>query len=168
LQGLHATILLYMKASGRLEQIVLGLVRIQPAQSLATLEDSGLLERRQGATWMSADLYCPVDAKPRLDYLHRLVFSRRWPAARSPGPQEEVAYKKLAATADVANAQALHRPVELWASDEHRLGPQPLIRRLWGRRRQHPRGRSRSGTNGSTFTASCLREAAIGARGIPR
>src|SRR3954470_15890006 len=46
--------------------------------------------------------------------------------------------EKLAAVAAEEAAKHPHKPVEVWATDEHRIGLKPIIRRVWAPKGQRP------------------------------
>jgi len=51
---------------------------------------------------------------------------------KSATPEEEAAFKKKRADAVVEETEKHpDRPVEVFASDEHRLGLKPVTRRVW-------------------------------------
>jgi transposase len=46
--------------------------------------------------------------------------------------------KKLEQAVAEARAQHPDKPVEVWATDEHRIGPKPILRRVWAPKDQRP------------------------------
>src|SRR3982751_4075456 len=52
------------------------------------------------------------------------------PRPRPPGGARGV-QKKLEQAIDEASAQHPDTPIEVWATDEHRLGLKPILRRVW-------------------------------------
>src|SRR6516164_10642837 len=66
--------------------------------------------------------------------LRRLVgrSSRRVPGTRrQPVPRRKRLLKKLADTVAEEAAKHPDKPIEVWATDEHRLGLKPIHRRVW-------------------------------------
>src|SRR4029079_13439891 len=59
--------------------------------------------------------------------------SRRGHAGEAGGVQ-----KKLEQAVAEARAQHPDKPIEVWATDEYRLGLKPIIRRVWAPKRQRP------------------------------
>src|SRR3954469_24761931 len=57
-----------------------------------------------------------------------------------PGPRRRSArcLKKLAAVVAEEAAKHPDKPVEVWATDEHRIGLKPIIRRVWAPKGQRP------------------------------
>src|SRR5215211_1449852 len=46
--------------------------------------------------------------------------------------------KKLGQAVAEARAQHPDKPVEVWATDEHRIGLKPILRRVWAPKGQRP------------------------------
>src|SRR3954465_7114646 len=57
-----------------------------------------------------------------------------------PGPRRRSArcLKKLAAVVTEEAAKHPDKPIEVWATDEHRIGLKPIIRRVWAPKGQRP------------------------------
>lgn len=75
----------------------------------------------QVAVWMSGVVGYPVSAQRVWEYLRRLGFTPRVPRRPSRGELEAAVKTVQQAHPDAA--------VELWTSDEHRLGLKPILRR---------------------------------------
>ena len=101
-------------------------------------DDGGLWSGPKLARWIAARLGLVQVPAPRgWEALQKLGRSLRVPrpknppggAARRAGGVQE----KLAATLAEETASHPGTPVELWATDEHRLGLKPVRRRVWRR-----------------------------------
>src|SRR4051812_27375818 len=62
-----------------------------------------------------------------------------WVIESAATPEEcETFKKKLAAVVAEEAAKHPDKPVEVWATDEHRIGLKPIIRRVWAPKGQRP------------------------------
>ena len=63
------------------------------------------------------------------------------PRPRHPAgatPEEREAFKKAGRGGHGGAAKHPDKPVEVWATDEHRIGLKPIIRRVWAPKGQRP------------------------------
>src|SRR5215470_14782073 len=75
-------------------------------------------------------LACSVDGKRSRRLAGRS--SRRVPGTRRPqAPRRKRFIKKLADTVAEEATKHPDKPIEVWATDEHRLGLKPIHRRVW-------------------------------------
>ena len=73
--------------------------------------------------------------------LKAIGWSVQKPRPRHPAsatPEERAAFKKLATVVAEEAAQHPDKPVEVWATDEHRIGLKPILRRVWAPKSQRP------------------------------
>jgi transposase len=97
--------------------------------------DGGLWSSRKVADWMAAELDLKSVAPQRgWEALKAIGWSIQKPRPKNPKsatPEEAAALKKLADA--VAEEAAKHpgKKVEVFATDEHRLGLKPVTRRVW-------------------------------------
>ncbi|MEM7738663.1 MAG: IS630 family transposase [Deinococcota bacterium] len=89
--------------------------------------------------WINEELGKQVHEQRAYEYLKAIGMSLQQPRPRharaDPAAQER--FKKGLPEALQA-AQALHGEVEVWTTDEHRLGLQPILKRLWAPCGQRP------------------------------
>ena len=60
------------------------------------------------------------------------------PSGRGPAGGARDVSKKLAAVVTEEAAKHPDKPVEVWATDEHRMGLKPILRRVWAPKGQRP------------------------------
>src|SRR5262244_1079105 len=83
---------------------------------------------RANSAWPK--LVCSADGKRSRRLAGRS--SRRVPATRRlQAPRRKQLIKKLADTVAEEAAKHPDKPIEVWATDEHRLGLKPIHRRVW-------------------------------------
>ena len=73
--------------------------------------------------------------------LKAIDWSVQKPRPRHPAsatPEEREAFKKSWGAVAEARAQHPDTPVEVWATDEHRIGLKPILRRVWAPKGQRP------------------------------
>ena len=93
------------------------------------------------ALWMSERLGRLVAVQRGYDYLQRLRYSPQVPRQRhvhaDPAAQEASKKKLRPLVQEVATAFP-EAQVELWATDEHRIGLKPILRRVWAPKGHRP------------------------------
>src|SRR3954449_13397872 len=105
--------------------------------------DGGLWSSRKVAAWMAGELGLAAVLPQRgWEALKAIDWSVQKPRPRHPAaatPEEREAFKKKLEQA-VAEARAQHpdTPIEVWATDEHRIGLKPILRRVWAPKGQRP------------------------------
>src|SRR4051812_31624591 len=105
--------------------------------------DGGLWTGPKVAAWMAGELGLAAVLPQRgWEALKGINWSVQKPRPRHPAgatPEErEVFKKKLATVVGEEAAQHPDKPVEVWATDEHRIGLKPIIRRVWAPKGQRP------------------------------
>src|SRR3954469_745000 len=94
--------------------------------------------------------------------------SDQWVGAEAPPPPSRRGHaggaggvqKKLEQAVAEARAQHPDTPIEVWATDEHRIGLKPILRRVWAPKGQRPIALVTTGTSGCTSPPSCSRSRA--------
>ena len=105
--------------------------------------DGGLWTGPKVAAWMASELGLAAVLPQRgWEALKAIGWSVQKPRPRHPAsatPEEREAFKKSWQQA-VAEERAKHpdKPIEVWATDEHRIGLKPIIRRVWAPKGQRP------------------------------
>jgi transposase len=105
--------------------------------------DGGLWTGPKVAAWMAGELGLAAVLPPRgWEALKAIGWSVQKPRPRHPAsatPEEREAFKKKLEQG-VAEERAKHpdTPVEVWATDEHRIGLKPILRRVWAPKGQRP------------------------------
>src|SRR3954467_8746124 len=105
--------------------------------------DGGLWSSRKVAAWVAGELGLAAVLPQRgWEALKAIDWSVQKPRPRHPAaatPEERARHLKKLATV-VAEEAAKHpdTPVEVWATDEHRIGLKPIIRRVWAPQGQRP------------------------------
>src|SRR4051794_15694090 len=105
--------------------------------------DGGLWTSPKVAAWMAGELGLAAVLPQRgWEALKAINWSVQKPRPRHPGsatPEEGRAIpEKLEQAVAEERAQHPHTPVEVWATDEHRIGLKPIIRRVWAPKGQRP------------------------------
>jgi transposase len=125
-------------AAGRLSAV-------QRAELARVLEQpspaGGIWTGPKVAVWMAAILGRPIHPRRGWEVLRRLGWMRKIPRPRhaKADPQAQAACKKSLPAAVQALQQAHPQErKELWATDQHRIGPKPILRRVWSPRGQRP------------------------------
>ena len=109
--------------------------------------DGGLWSSRKVAAWMAGELglaavlpqrgWEALKATP--DRVGAGRCRSRAPAIPPrPRPRSARRSKKLATVVAEEAAQHLDKAVEVWATDEHRIGLKPILRRVWAPKGQRP------------------------------
>ena len=97
--------------------------------------DGGIWSSRKVAAWMAEELGLEQVAPQRgWEALKAVGWSIQAPRPRNlrtASPDEAAAYIKVAEAAADEAAKHPERPVEVFATDEHRIGLKPVIRRVW-------------------------------------
>ena len=93
-----------------------------------------------GADWMAAKLGRPVATQRGWGYLQRLRHSQQVsrPQHALADSEEQETLKRIRLLLQAVATAFLHAQVELWATDEHRIGLKPLLRRIWAPIGQRP------------------------------
>jgi transposase len=105
--------------------------------------DGGLWTSPKVARWMASELGLAAVLPQRgWEALKAIGWSVQKPRPRHPAsatPEERAAFKKKLEQA-VAEERAKHpdKPIEVWATDEHRIGLKPIVRRVWAPKGQRP------------------------------
>ena len=96
--------------------------------------DGGLWNGRKVADYLSELIGQPISRQQGWEYLKQMRLRLRVPRPehQSADPIEQEAWKKKLATV-VGQVQNDHpdADVEVWCEDEHRIGLQPVSRRIW-------------------------------------
>src|SRR4051794_15624001 len=105
--------------------------------------DGGLWTSPKVAAWMASELGLTRVAPQRgWEALKAIGWSVQKPRPRHPAsatPEQREAFKKkLEQAVAEARAQPPDKPIEVWATDEHRIGLKPIIRRVWAPQGQRP------------------------------
>jgi hypothetical protein len=89
---------------------------------------------------MAAKLGRPVATQRGWDYLQRLKHSQQVPRPQhaKADAEQQAEFKKLRPLVTAVADAFPTATVEVWAADEHRIGVQPLIRRVWAPIGQRP------------------------------
>src|SRR5215207_1152435 len=98
--------------------------------------DGGLWTGPKVAAWMAGERgRAAVLPQRGWEALKAINWSVQKPRPRHPAsatPEERETFKKkLAAVVTEEAAKHPDKPVEVWATDEHRIGLKPIIRRVW-------------------------------------
>lgn len=118
---------------------------LQQANLLQALQgvapDGGLWNGRKVADYLSELLGVAISRQQGWEYLKqmelRLLVPR--PAHQEADPMEQEAWKKkLAQEVELLQQQYPDAAVEVWCEDEHRIGLQPVTRRVWAEVGQTP------------------------------
>ena len=116
--------------------------------------DGGLWTSRKVAAWMAGELgLASVAARRGREALRAVGWSVQAPRPEHPAratPEEREASKKLAAVAAEEAAKHPGKAVEVFATDEHRVGPKPILRRVRAPRGERPRAPATTASSGST------------------
>ena len=104
--------------------------------------DGGLWTGPKVAAWMAGELGLAAVLPQRgWEALKAIDWSVQKPRPRHPAwatPEEREVFKKAGAAVAEAAAQHPDKPVEVWATDEHRIGLKPILRRVWAPKGQRP------------------------------
>ncbi len=103
--------------------------------------DGGLWNGRKVADYLSELLGVAISRQQGWEYLKQMEWRRRVPrpAHQEADPDEQEAWKKkLEQKVEQIQQQYPDADVELWCEDEHRIGLQPLTRRVWTEAGQAP------------------------------
>ena len=104
--------------------------------------DGGVWTSPKIAVWMAQELglekVCPQRGWEALKALGWSIQAPRPKNPKSATPEEEAAFKKLADAVIEETEKHPDRPVEVFASDEHRLGLKPVTRRVWAQIGKRP------------------------------
>src|SRR3954467_14045050 len=104
--------------------------------------DGGLGTGPKVAGWMAGELGLAAVVPQRgWEALKAINWSVQKPRPRHPAaatPEECETFKKAAAVVAEEAAKHPDKPVEVWATDEHRIGLKPIIRRGWAPKGQRP------------------------------
>src|SRR4051812_3330852 len=104
--------------------------------------DGGLWTSPKVAAWMAGELGLAAVLPQRgWEALKAIGWSVQKPRPRHPAsatPEEREAFKKLEQAVAEARAQHPDTPIEVWATDEHRIGLKPILRRVWAPKGQRP------------------------------
>src|SRR3954471_17379368 len=104
--------------------------------------DGGLWTSPKVAAWMAGGHGLAAVLPQRgWEALKAINGSVQKPRPRHPAaatPEEREAFKKLEQAVAEARAQHPDTPIEVWATDEHRIGLKPIIRRVWAPKGQRP------------------------------
>ncbi|NEQ15515.1 MAG: IS630 family transposase [Moorea sp. SIO3E2] len=96
--------------------------------------DGGLWNGRKVADYLSQLLGKPVSRQQGWKYLKQMEFRLRVPRPQhqhSDEHEQEVWKKKLRDEVNRVQMQYHDADVEIWCQDEHRIGLQPVMRRVW-------------------------------------
>jgi len=100
--------------------------------------DGGLWSSRKVAAWMAGELgLAEVLPQRGWEALKAIGWSVQKPRLGHAGGARGV-QKKLEQAVAEARAQHPDKPIEVWATDEHRIGLKPIIRRVWAPKGQRP------------------------------
>lgn len=115
---------------------------------------------RTVAQWIAQRLHRRIGRQLGWTYLLRLGARLCVPRPRhvQADPQVQAAFKQQLRPLlrEVATAFPL-ASVELWATDEHRIGLKPILKRVWHSPANDPLPPSSSATIGAIWWASCIR-----------
>ncbi len=106
--------------------------------------DRGLWTGRSVAQWITGLLGRLVSPRRATDHLRRLGFSRQVPRPRHAGADlaaQEGFEARFRAQVQARRLEDPDVPLEAWAFDEHRLGLEPVPRRVWAPRGSGPPAR---------------------------
>ena len=129
--------------------------------------DGGLWSSRKVAAWMASELGLAAVLPQRgWEALKAIDWSVQKPRPRHPAsatPEEREAFKKSwSRPSPRLRAQHPDTPVEVWATDEHRIGLKPILRRVWAPQRSAAdRPSATTATSGSHVTAFVQHGSAI-------
>lgn len=104
-------------------------------------DDGGVWTAKKVAMFMAAELGRHVAEQRGWEALRAIGWTIQRPRPRhaeAASPEEQAAFKKLA---DVVAEEAARHPgatVETFATDEHRIGLKPILRRVWAPRGERP------------------------------
>jgi transposase len=103
--------------------------------------DGGLWNGRKVAEYLSELIGQPISRQQGWEYLKQMRLRLRVPRPQhqEADPQEQEAWKKKLAQ-EVERVQSEHpdADVEVWCEDEHRIGLQPMSRRVWVEEGEQP------------------------------
>lgn len=111
---------------------------VQQANLLQALRgcapDGGLWNGRKVADYLSELLGTPVSRQQGWEYLKAMALRLRVPRPQhqeSDGEEQEAWKKKLHDEVKRVKQEYPDADVEIWCEDEHRIGLQPVMRRVW-------------------------------------
>jgi transposase len=96
--------------------------------------DGGLWNGRKVADYLSEVLATPVSRQQGWEYLKQMEFRLRVPRPQhqeSDYEEQEAWKKKLREEMERVQQEYPDADVEIWCEDEHRIGLQPVTRRVW-------------------------------------
>ncbi len=93
------------------------------------------------ARWIESHTGRKVHAQRGWEYLKRLNYSKRVlrPRHAKADPAAQEAFKKLPEQVNAVQQAFPQATVELWTTDQHRVGLKPILRRVWARKGSRPR-----------------------------
>lgn len=103
--------------------------------------DGGLWNGRKVADYLSEVLGTPVSRQQGWEYLKQMELRLRVPRPQHQDTdveQQEVWKKKLQEEVKRIQQQYPDADVEIWCEDEHRIGLQPVMRRVWAQAADPP------------------------------
>ena len=118
---------------------------VQQANLLQALRgpapDGGLWNGRKVADYLSQLIGEPIGRQQGWEYLKQMRLRLRVPRAehQEANPEEQEAWKKkLVTVVEQVHKEHPDADVEVWCEDEHRVGLQPVMRRIWVEQGEQP------------------------------
>jgi len=102
--------------------------------------DGGLWTGRKVARWIETQTGLKVHPQRGREYLRRIRFSKRVlrPRHAKADPAAQAEFKNLPERVKELQRSFPEASVELWATDQHRVGLKPILRRVWVRKGSRP------------------------------
>lgn len=103
--------------------------------------DEGLWNGRKVADYLSSLIGQPISRQQGWEYLKQMRLRLRVPRPehQKANPEEQEAWKKkLATVVEQVHNEHPDAAVQVWCEDEHRIGLQPVMRRLWVEQGEQP------------------------------
>lgn len=106
-----------------------------------TAPDGGLWNGRKVGDYLTSLIGQPISRQQGWEYLKQMRLRLRVPRPehQEANPEEQEAWKKkLVTVVEQIHKEHPDAAVEVWCEDEHRIGLQPVMRRLWVEEGEQP------------------------------